>query len=148
MISAVLAGCASQSPGRDGAPTLEPAQNSSPTPVRVPLSVPDSRSTPEPLSGSVPTPRQVSDPAIDARIEPAANAGVALPPGQGRDLLVSACLGCHDLGGLTLFSSFYTREDWRSLVLTMVETGASIAPAEIEMIADYLGQHFGTGSPW
>ncbi len=75
------------------------------------------------------------------------DAGVELPPGPGRDLLISACLVCHDLGGLTLFSSFYNRGDWHTLVLTMVETGASIAPAEIEVIADYLGQHFGTGSP-
>ena len=146
MISAVLAGCASQSPAPGAAATLEPAQDASPTTGRAPLSVPDSRSTPVPPSGSVPTPGQVSDPAFDTRIELAANAGVELPPGPGRDLLVSACLGCHDLGGLTLFSSFYDREDWRTLVLTMIETGASIAPAEIEVIADYLGQHFGTGS--
>ena len=46
-----------------------------------------------------------------------------------------------------LFSSFYDRENWHSLVLTMVETGAGIAPAEVEAIADYLGRHFGTGAP-
>ena len=75
------------------------------------------------------------------------DAGIDLPAGSGRDLLVSACLGCHDLGGLTLFSNFYTRDDWRTLVLTMIESGASIAPAEVEAIADYLGRHFGTGPP-
>ena len=82
-------------------------------------------------------------PAIDTTVD----AGVELPAGPGRDLLVSACLDCHDLGGLTLFSSFYTRDDWRTLVLTMVETGASIAPAEVEAISDYLGRHFGIESP-
>ena len=96
--------------------------------------------SPKPGAGTAPEPTQVSTPAT-------VDAGVELPPGPGRDLLASACLDCHDLGGLTLFSSFYTRDDWRTLVLTMIETGASIAPVEVEAIADYLGQHFGADSP-
>ena len=80
-------------------------------------------------------------------LDPDVEAGIELPDGAGRDALLSACLGCHDLGGLDLFASFYSRDDWRVLVLTMVETGAAIAPAEVEAIADYLGRHFGTDSP-
>lgn len=69
--------------------------------------------------------------------------GVDLPDGHGREILVASCVSCHDLGGLQLFKGFYTRDSWRSLVLTMKENGAEVDAAEIEVLADYLAQHFG-----
>jgi mono/diheme cytochrome c family protein len=69
--------------------------------------------------------------------------GIELPPGAGREILLADCLGCHDLGGLDLFASFYTREDWRTMVLTMAAHGATIDAAEVEQLADYLALHFG-----
>ena len=74
-------------------------------------------------------------------------AGVELPAGQGRDVLVSACLGCHELTALELFRGFYTRDSWRSLIVTMRANGAQVDDADVEMIADYLAEHFGQGSP-
>jgi hypothetical protein len=47
------------------------------------------------------------------------------------------------LGGLALFKGFYTRDSWRDLVLTMRENGAQVDGAEVEVLADYLEQHFG-----
>ena len=44
---------------------------------------------------------------------------------------------------LPLFKGFYTRDSWRTLVLTMKEHGADVDGAEIEVLADYLAQHFG-----
>ena len=76
---------------------------------------------------------------------PAFAAGVELPEGPGREILVAACLGCHELTALALFKGFYTRESWRTLVLTMNEQGASVDETEIEVLADYLAQHFGEG---
>jgi hypothetical protein len=73
---------------------------------------------------------------------PAFEAGVELPRGPGRDLLVSACLSCHELVALGLFKGFYTHESWRSLLLTMKGYGADVDDAEIELLADYLTQHF------
>jgi hypothetical protein len=78
---------------------------------------------------------------------PAFDAGVELPAGQGREILVSACLGCHELGGLDLFKGFYTRDSWRSLVQSMQANGADVDSADVEVLADYLVQHFGPDSP-
>jgi hypothetical protein len=72
-----------------------------------------------------------------------ADPGIELPPGDGRGILLGECLGCHDLGGLTLFSGFYRRDDWRVLVQTMVTHGATIDAAEVEILADYLALNFG-----
>jgi hypothetical protein len=78
---------------------------------------------------------------------PAFAAGVELPAGPGREILIASCLGCHELAALPLFKGFYTRESWQTLVLTMKEHGAEVDGAEIEVLADYLAQHFGPGSP-
>jgi len=73
---------------------------------------------------------------------PAQDPGVDLPMGPGRELLLSRCLGCHNLGGLELFDDFYTRDDWHMLLETMVAHGAQVDPVELELIADYLGLHY------
>jgi hypothetical protein len=94
----------------------------------------------------VPTrgPGPSSSPA--ARVEPtpppAFEAGVDLPAGPGRDLLVGSCLGCHDLTTLPLFAPFYERDGWLTLVVTMQAHGADVDNAEVELLADYLAQHF------
>jgi mono/diheme cytochrome c family protein len=75
-----------------------------------------------------------------------AEAGVTLPPGAGRALLERECLNCHELDALTLFSDFYDRDLWRSLVMTMRGNGAKLDDAEVEVIADYLARNFGTGA--
>jgi len=68
--------------------------------------------------------------------------GIYLPPGPGRDIMIRKCLGCHDLGGLDLFSNFYGRNDWHSLLQTMMTHGADINAVEIETITDYLVENF------
>jgi hypothetical protein len=73
---------------------------------------------------------------------PAQDPGIELPAGPGRELLLSRCLGCHDLGGLELFGDFYTREDWHQLLETMVAHGANVDTNELEIVADYLGLHY------
>jgi len=73
----------------------------------------------------------------------AVEAGVELPEGPGREILVASCLSCHQLGGLALFKGYYTRDLWRSLVVTMTAYGAEVDGAEVEVLADYLEQHFG-----
>jgi hypothetical protein len=74
---------------------------------------------------------------------PAQDAGIELPAGAGRGILLRDCLGCHDLGGLELFRGYYTRDDWRTLILTMASHGATINEADVETLADYLALHFG-----
>jgi len=72
-------------------------------------------------------------------------AAPALPPGEGRAILERECLNCHELGALELFQEFYNRERWRSLVITMRENGARVDDEQLEVLADYLAEHFGTG---
>jgi mono/diheme cytochrome c family protein len=74
---------------------------------------------------------------------PPVEAGVDLPPGEGREILVSSCLACHDLGGLALFKGYYDRDNWRDLVLTMQANGATIDAGDVEVLAEYLERHFG-----
>lgn len=62
-------------------------------------------------------------------------------------MLVTECLNCHELAVLELFKGFYTRDSWRSLVLSMRAHGAEVDDAEVEVLSDYLAQHFGLGSP-
>jgi hypothetical protein len=75
-----------------------------------------------------------------------AGAGLALPPGEGRVILERECLNCHELAAIELFSGFYGRERWRSLVMTMRDNGAEVDDAEVEVLASYLALHFGTGA--
>jgi len=82
------------------------------------------------------------DAAAVAAAPPSQDPGVELPPGAGRELLLSRCLGCHNLGGLELFDDFYTRADWHMLLETMVAHGAQVDPAELEVIADYLALNY------
>ena len=82
-----------------------------------------------------------------ATAAPRIDAGVELPVGPGREILIASCLSCHQLGGLALFKGFYTRDSWRTLVLTMIEHGAEINATEVELLADYLEQHFGPDIP-
>ena len=77
------------------------------------------------------------------KLAPTPEIGVELPEGRGREILVASCLGCHPLGALALFKGYYTRDSWLSLLLTMQENGAEVDAAELEVLADYLEQHFG-----
>lgn len=86
--------------------------------------------------------RGSADATAVAAATPAQDPGIELPAGPGRELLLSRCLGCHDLGGLELFDDFYTREDWHMLLETMVAHGAQVSAAELEIVADYLGLHY------
>ena len=81
--------------------------------------------------------------AVQEPVTPAFAPGVDLPPGPGREILDASCLSCHDLTALPLFAPFYTRDTWRTLVVTMQAHGADVDNAEIEVLADYLAQHFG-----
>jgi hypothetical protein len=64
--------------------------------------------------------------------------GDELPDGEGKKILQMSCTSCHDLGEVTKFRGYYTREQWRDLVVTMVEYGATLQPPEIDILADYL----------
>ena len=66
-----------------------------------------------------------------------------LPDGAGRQILMSACVACHGLREVTKFRGFYTREQWRDIVLTMVDYGAPVAEKDTEVLTDYLTANLG-----
>ena len=69
--------------------------------------------------------------------------GDELPDGEGKKILQTACTSCHDLGEVTKFRGYYTRAQWRDVVVTMADYGAEIQPAQIDILADYLEEHLG-----
>jgi hypothetical protein len=66
-----------------------------------------------------------------------------LPEGDGKKILQTQCTSCHELSEVTKFRGYYTRAQWRDIVVTMVEYGADLKQAEVETLADYLHQHLG-----
>lgn len=66
----------------------------------------------------------------------------ALPDGEGRTILQTACTTCHGLGELRKYSAFYTKSQWRELVQTMRDYGATLDDRQATVLVDYLGTHF------
>ena len=66
-----------------------------------------------------------------------------LPDGDGKTILLTSCTTCHDLTEVTKLRGFYTRAQWRDVIVTMKEYGAMVDEKQIETLADYLGQNLG-----
>jgi hypothetical protein len=73
----------------------------------------------------------------------AATAEAALPAGPGRTILEKHCTWCHDLREVTKFRGYYNREQWRDIVVTMVEYGAALEPGDVTVLTGYLEEHLG-----
>ena len=65
------------------------------------------------------------------------------PDGDGKRILIASCTSCHDLRDVTKLRGFYTREQWRDVVTTMIEYGAEMKKGEDEVLVEYLTRHFG-----
>ena len=68
----------------------------------------------------------------------AAEPGDELPDGPAKKVLQRACTTCHDLDEVTKFKGYYTRAQWKDIVVTMREYGAMLDDGEVEPLADYL----------
>jgi cytochrome c5 len=68
----------------------------------------------------------------------AAAPGDELPDGAGKKVLQRACTTCHDLDEVTKFKGYYTRAQWKDIVVTMREYGAALDEGEVEPLAEYL----------
>jgi cytochrome c5 len=68
----------------------------------------------------------------------AAAPGDELPEGAGKKVLLRACTTCHDLDEVTKFKGYYTRAQWKDIVVTMREYGAVLDEAEVEPLTEYL----------
>lgn len=68
-----------------------------------------------------------------------------LPPGDGRELVLSSCSSCHNLKPVVDVRK--SRESWAKSVNDMIQRGAPVFPEEIEPMTTYLSKAFGTGVP-
>jgi cytochrome c5 len=68
----------------------------------------------------------------------AAAPGDELPEAPAKKVLLRACTMCHDLDEVTKFRGYYTRAQWKDIVVTMKEYGATLDEAEVEPLTEYL----------
>ena len=68
----------------------------------------------------------------------AAAPGDDLPDGPGKKVLLRSCTTCHDLDEVTKFKGYYTRAQWKDIVVTMREYGAALDEGEVDSLAEYL----------
>jgi len=66
-----------------------------------------------------------------------------LPDGPAKKVLQRACTTCHDLEEVTKFKGYYTRAQWKDIVVTMRDYGATLEDAEVDALADYLAGAIG-----
>lgn len=66
-----------------------------------------------------------------------------LPDGDGKKILIASCTTCHDLTEVTKLRGYYTRAQWRDVVVTMKEYGAKVDDKQVDVLTDYLTQYLG-----
>jgi cytochrome c5 len=66
-----------------------------------------------------------------------------LPDGDGKRILHASCTACHELTEVTKFKGYYTRDDWRDVVKTMIAYGAKVRESDVEVLVDYLTKTLG-----
>jgi hypothetical protein len=66
-----------------------------------------------------------------------------LPEGPGRTILMAACTTCHELKEVTKFRGFYTKDEWRDIVTTMVKYGAVVKGDDVPVLVEYLFKNLG-----
>ena len=78
--------------------------------------------------------------ALFAAALPWAVAAQDLPPGPGREAVMSRCLSCHEAD--LIVQQRLSRAGWVRSVDKMVRWGATVPPAERDPMIDYLAAHF------
>src|SRR5262252_6094271 len=68
-----------------------------------------------------------------------------LPPGEGRDLVLSSCTTCHNLK--VVVHARKDRDGWAKSVNDMIQRGAQLFPEEIDPITAYVSKAFGPSVP-
>jgi len=74
-----------------------------------------------------------------------AQTAAALPPGEGRDLVATACSQCHALN--VIVANHDGPVGWKRHVYNMVLRGAQLTAREADIVLAYLVAHFGPGVP-
>jgi cytochrome c5 len=61
-----------------------------------------------------------------------------LPDAPAKKVLQRACTTCHDLDEVTKFKGYYTRAQWKDIVVTMKDYGAALDDSEVEILSEYI----------
>lgn len=69
-----------------------------------------------------------------------ANAQTTLPDGAGKEILQSACGGCHELG--RVLRAGYSAQDWRTVLHMMRNVGAQLSDDQFVTLVPYLAENF------
>jgi competence protein ComEA len=67
-----------------------------------------------------------------------------LPPGEGRELLLKTCVGCHQITVVT--SQHRSESKWTDTIVEMRNRGANGSDEDMEQIIHYLTANFGPES--
>ena len=78
---------------------------------------------------------------VGAPQEAAQPAKQQLPPGEGKDLLVKTCTGCHQISTIT--SQHKSESKWTDTVMEMRNRGANGSDEDMDKIVHYLAANFG-----
>lgn len=71
---------------------------------------------------------------------PAKKAAAPLPDGEGKDLVMDRCTGCHDL--VRVEDHTGTKDDWQGVAKYMASLGMAATPEETVRIVAYLAKNF------
>jgi competence protein ComEA len=63
-----------------------------------------------------------------------------LPEGKGKDLILRACVGCHKAEEIAVYR--FNKNEYQTIVYRMGDRGAQATRGELDVIADYLFEHF------
>jgi competence protein ComEA len=63
-----------------------------------------------------------------------------LPDGKGKELILRACVGCHKAEEIAVYR--FSKGEYQTIVYRMGDRGAQATRAELDVIADYLFEHF------
>jgi competence protein ComEA len=63
-----------------------------------------------------------------------------LPEGAAREIILRACIGCHKAEEIAVYR--FTKDEYQAIVYRMGDRGAQATRAELDVIADYLFEHF------
>ena len=66
-----------------------------------------------------------------------------LPDGPGKKILIASCTSCHELTEVTKLRGYYTKDEWRDVVVTMEKYGAALKDKEQDVLVDYLAANLG-----
>jgi virginiamycin B lyase len=69
-----------------------------------------------------------------------AHGQTTLPDGAGKEILQSACTGCHEIG--RVLRAGYSAQDWRTVLHMMRNVGAQLPDDQLGTLVTYLAENF------